>query len=73
MAEYEIIVVCTQVHRVYVEAEYEIIVVCTQVHRVYVEAEDDETAQELARDAFGAGEAEPLRDEVSFTIDNVYE
>lgn len=54
-------------------AEYEIIVVCTQVHRVYVEADDDETAQELARDAFDNGEAEPLRDDVTITIDNVYE
>lgn len=54
-------------------AEYEIIVVCTQVHRVYVEADDDETAQELARDAFDAGDAEPLRDDVTITIDNVYE
>lgn len=54
-------------------AEYEIIVVCTQVHRVYVEAEDDETAQELARDAFDNEDAELLRDDVTITIDNVYE
>ena len=54
-------------------AEYEIIVVCTQVHRVYVEAEDDETAQELARDAFDNDDAELLRDDVTITIDNVYE
>lgn len=54
-------------------AEYEIIVVCTQVYRVYVEAEDDETAQELARDAFDNEEAELLRDDVTITIDNVYE
>lgn len=54
-------------------AEYEIIVVCTQVHRVYVEAEDDDTAQELARAAFDNEEAELLRDDVTITIDNVYE
>lgn len=54
-------------------AEYEIIVVCTQSYRVYVEADDDETANKLATEAFLAGEREPLRDDVEFTIDNVYE
>lgn len=53
--------------------EYELIVICTQAYRVYVEADDDEKAQELAKQKFEDGEAELLRDDVSITIDNVYE
>lgn len=54
-------------------AEYELIIICTQAYRVYVEADDDDTAQELARKKFEDGEAETLRDDISITIDNVYE
>lgn len=53
--------------------EYELIVICTQVYRVYAEADDDEAAQELARQKFEEGEVELLRDDISITIDNVYE
>ena len=55
--EYEILVVCKQVHRVCVE----------------VDTEDDEEAQRLAIEAYLNDEAELLRDEVETIIDNVYE
>lgn len=54
-------------------AEYEVLVTCTQVYRVYVEAEDDETAETLACKKFWDGDRDPVRDDIDFKIDNVYE
>lgn len=54
-------------------AEYEVLVKCTQVYRVYVEADDDETAETRACEAFWHGDREPVRDDIEYTIDNVYE
>lgn len=54
-------------------AEYEYIVTCTQTYRVCVEADDDDTADKLAAKAFWDSDREPLRDDVEFTVDNVYE
>lgn len=53
--------------------EYELIVICTQVYRVYVDADDDETAVELGMEKFWDGDRDPIRDDISVTIDNVCE